>query len=176
MPLCALQIAGSQPTMGRFSVQGVSLALTCAAFTLLTGIGLPTAAAQTDVSSTGSVQNTTARDSTPSSAIFPGGLLDVDETYEPVHMLSGTPAFGPETPPARIARGPLDVIRESIFGEATAEEWQPLGLSNFFTEGWDKPFATSPEGTNGAPSRTGSGPPTASSPGWSRSVSSTQTG
>ena len=46
---------------------------------------------------------------------------------------------------------PLDVIHESIFGAASPDEWQPLGLSTFFTEGWDRPYVGSPEGTNGAP-------------------------
>ena len=31
------------------------------------------------------------------------------------------------------------------------DDWQPLSLSTFFTEGWDQPYANSPAGTNGAP-------------------------
>jgi hypothetical protein len=46
---------------------------------------------------------------------------------------------------------PLDVIHESIFGPASPEDWKPLTLRTFFTEGWDEPFHHSPEGTNGAP-------------------------
>ncbi len=47
--------------------------------------------------------------------------------------------------------GPWGVIRESIFGDASAENWQPLSLSTFFSQGRDQPFVRSPEGTNGAP-------------------------
>ncbi len=46
---------------------------------------------------------------------------------------------------------PLEVIRESIFGTAAPENWQPLTLSTFFTDGWDRPYSRSPDGTNGAP-------------------------
>ncbi len=54
-----------------------------------------------------------------------------------------------ELPPARVVMRPLDVISESIFGEASAEEWQPLSLSTFFSEGWDRPWVRSPAGTRG---------------------------
>ena len=37
--------------------------------------------------------------------------------------------------------GPLDVIHESIFGPASKEDWKPLTLATFFSEGWDQPFA-----------------------------------
>jgi len=47
--------------------------------------------------------------------------------------------------------GPLDVIHESIFGPASKEEWHPLSLSTFFSEGWDEAYVRSPEGTNEAP-------------------------
>jgi hypothetical protein len=47
--------------------------------------------------------------------------------------------------------GPIDVIAESIFGKASPDDWQPLSLWTFFSEGWDQPFAKSPPGTNGAP-------------------------
>jgi hypothetical protein len=46
--------------------------------------------------------------------------------------------------------GLLEVIHESIFGAASTEDWQPLSLSTFWSEGWDKPYVNSPEGTNGA--------------------------
>ncbi len=61
----------------------------------------------------------------------------------------GPSAEGWELPPARVMMGPLDVISESIFGEASAEEWQPLSLSTFFSEGWDRPWVRSPVGTRG---------------------------
>jgi hypothetical protein len=61
-----------------------------------------------------------------------------------------TPAFGPTTPP-RIVLGPLEAIHESIFGAASKEEWHPLSLSTFFSEGWDEAYVKSPAGTNEAP-------------------------
>lgn len=51
----------------------------------------------------------------------------------------------------RVSMGPLDVIHESLFGQASTDDWHPLSLSTFFSEGWDEPFARSPEGTNDAP-------------------------
>lgn len=51
----------------------------------------------------------------------------------------------------RVVMGPLEVIRESIFGEASSDDWHPLSLGTFFSEGWDEPFVKSPVGTNGAP-------------------------
>jgi hypothetical protein len=52
--------------------------------------------------------------------------------------------------PARVVMGPLEVMRESIFGAASADDWHPLSLRTFFSEGWDEPFVRSPAGTNGA--------------------------
>ena len=57
------------------------------------------------------------------------------------------------------ARGTLEVIRESIFGEASTDQWRPLAFSTFFTEGWDQPYVKSPEGTNGAPKQNWFGSP-----------------
>lgn len=56
--------------------------------------------------------------------------------------------FGPS---ARTTAGPFDVARESIFGRASEDDWRPLSLATFFTEGWDRPFANAPKGSNGAP-------------------------
>jgi hypothetical protein len=139
------------PTMDRLSVKGVLLAFGCAAFPTLAGIGLPTAAAQAIVSSADTSGSTLVSGRAPQPAFDPGDLLEIEEEGRPGDMLPRMPAFGSETPPAPIATGPLDVIRESIFGAASAEEWQPLSLSTFFTEGWDQPFVKSPTGTNGAP-------------------------
>jgi hypothetical protein len=47
--------------------------------------------------------------------------------------------------------GPLEVIHESIFGAASTDDWQPLSLSTFFSQGWDQAYVRSPEGTNAAP-------------------------
>lgn len=60
-------------------------------------------------------------------------------------------ARGPDRAPDRVTTGPLDVIRESIFGAASEDDWRPLGLSTFFTQGWDEPWVKSLPGTNGAP-------------------------
>ena len=65
----------------------------------------------------------------------------------------------PSAPPARVDYGPLDVIRESIFGPASKENWKPMTLDTFFTEGWDEPFVNAPEGTNGAPKQNWIGAP-----------------
>lgn len=46
---------------------------------------------------------------------------------------------------------PIEVIRESIFGDASPDDWRPLTLGTFFCEGWDEAFARAPIGTNGAP-------------------------
>ena len=61
------------------------------------------------------------------------------------------PPSDQEAPAARVVMRPLDVIIESIFGEASVEDWQQLSLSTFFSQGWDQPWAKSPPGTNGAP-------------------------
>lgn len=45
----------------------------------------------------------------------------------------------------------FDVAIESIFGEANSDNWQPLPFSQFFTQGWDQPFAFTPPSTYGAP-------------------------
>lgn len=47
--------------------------------------------------------------------------------------------------------GPLEVIRESLVGPASPDDWMPLTLGTFFSEGWDQPFTRAPEGTRGAP-------------------------
>jgi hypothetical protein len=41
---------------------------------------------------------------------------------------------------------PLDVIVESIFGAASEDDWQPLGLSTFFTQCWHEAWVKSPPG------------------------------
>ena len=148
---CALHVREARPTMGRSSGKGVLLALAYAAFPTMAGIGPPTAAAQANVSSADTSDSAIVRDSAPQPAIIPRDLLEIIGTDEPDRMLPGMPAFGPGTPLASIAQGPLAVIRESIFGSGSADQWHPLSLSTFFTEGWDEPFANSPAGTNGAP-------------------------
>src|SRR5262249_3067931 len=139
------------PTMGALSAKGVPLALACWALPILSGVGLPTARAQADVSSTTAAFNSTAVADPPPPAIVASGLLEIEERPAPSCVIPGSAAFGPDRPPARVATGPLDVIRESIFGAASEDDWRPLGLSTFFTRGWDEPWVKSPPGTNGAP-------------------------
>lgn len=59
----------------------------------------------------------------------------------------------------QVVSGPLDVIRESLFGPASQEDWKPLTLGTFFSEGWDTPYVNAPEGTNGAPKQNWIGTP-----------------
>ena len=77
-----------------------------------------------------------------------------DDSGEPelaVPVVPAPPAYIQEAQPARVVMRPIDVIAESIFGEASVDEWQPLSLSTFFSRGWDQPWVKSPSGTNGAP-------------------------
>jgi hypothetical protein len=137
--------------MGRLSVNRVLVALLCAAFPTLAGIGLPMAVAQTDASYVGASSGGLAQDRAPQPGIIPRALLEVDEPDELGRVLPGVPPFGSGMLPRSTAPGPLDVIRGSIFGAASADDWHPLSLSTFFTDGWDRPYVKSPEGTRGAP-------------------------
>lgn len=49
--------------------------------------------------------------------------------------------------------GLLDAARESLFGDVYAEpsKWQPLSAGTFFSEGWNRPWASPPPGEGGAP-------------------------
>jgi hypothetical protein len=135
--------------MGALSMKRAPLARACVALAILAGLGLSTAQAQVqaDVSSTGVFDSTAA----PRPVMVPRGMLECEEPRAPGGGTAPAAAFGPEAPPARVATGPLDVICESIFGAASVDQWRPLGLSTFLTEGWDAPFVNSPAGTNGAP-------------------------
>jgi len=118
--------------MDRLSVKGVLLAFACATFPTLAGIGLPTAAAQADVSSTYTSDGTLVRDRVPQPAIVPRNLLEIDRTDKPDRMLPGTPAFGPETPQAPIGRGrpreePRPFFRERRYGVSSCP---PLSGTN----------------------------------------------
>ncbi len=83
--------------------------------------------------------------------VFPSVGDDSGEPEPAVPLVPGPPADVQEGSSARVVMGPIDVIAESIFGEASVDEWQPLSLSTFFSQGWDQPWVRSPEGTNGAP-------------------------
>jgi hypothetical protein len=43
------------------------------------------------------------------------------------------------------------VILQSIFGHPDPDDWRPLPLSTFFSEGWREPWVPSPNGSGGAP-------------------------
>lgn len=73
----------------------------------------------------------------------------IDVVAGPASVLAG-PTFDPNHPP-RVVMGFWDVMHESIFGPASRDDWRPLSLRTFFSEGWDSPFVNSPEGTKGAP-------------------------
>ena len=90
-------------------------------------------------------------DPAPRPVVVPAMGNDSGEPEPAVPAVPGPPAYVQEPPPARVVMGPIDVIAESIFGEASVDEWQPLSLSTFFSQGWDQPWAKSPAGTNGAP-------------------------
>ena len=65
---CALHLQEAMPTMVRLSVKGLSIALVCRSFPLLT----PMAAAQADVSSAGTFDSSLGQDHSPRQpAIFP---------------------------------------------------------------------------------------------------------
>ncbi|MGP0062890.1 MAG: hypothetical protein ACLQGP_04710 [Isosphaeraceae bacterium] len=88
---------------------------------------------------------------TPLAPAAEGTLLpsvSFDDTFE--EPAFPPPTFDPASPP-RVVMGPLEVMRESIFGPASPEDWKPLTLGTFFSEGWDEPFTRAPAGTNGAP-------------------------
>lgn len=59
-----------------------------------------------------------------------------------------TPMGTPEA--AGTADAPLGVIRESLFGEASADDWTPISWRDLFTEGWNEPFVFAPPSDSGA--------------------------
>ncbi len=138
--------------MGAFLVKRVRLPLAGMAALFLAGFGLTLARAQEGIvpSTTASATSAVA-DPAPPPVVVPGDLADPEEPQASPPAIPRPPTYLPETEPTRVPMGPLDVIHESIFGAASEEDWNPLSLSTFFSEGWDKPFVRSPEGTNGAP-------------------------
>jgi len=80
------------------------------------------------------------------------------ERAEEVTVPVAPPVFDPAKPP-KVVMGPLDVINESLFGPASKEDWAPLTLRTFFSEGWNTPYTNAPEGTNGAPKQNWIGTP-----------------
>ncbi|MFL5331382.1 MAG: hypothetical protein ACJ8C4_21040 [Gemmataceae bacterium] len=80
----------------------------------------------------------------------------------PVQVVPGLPPALPTTPMivsgnmiypdaaeatsgARCAMSCRETMRESLFGDASAEgKWRPLSLGTFFTEGWCEPGPAAP--------------------------------
>ena len=96
--------------------------------------------------------------------------VSFDDTFE--EPAFPPPTFDPASPP-RVVMGPLEVMRESIFGPASPEDWKPLTLGTFFSEGWDEPFTALRRGPTAPPSRTGTRPPPESSggtPPWTSTI------
>lgn len=98
-----------------------------------------------------STDSAPVQDPSPVPAVVPDAMGDDSGTFEPtVTTIPSPPSDVAELPTAPVRMRTIDVIRESIFGEASVDGWQPLSLSTFFTEGWDRPWAKSPPGSNGA--------------------------
>jgi hypothetical protein len=144
-----LQEAG--PTMGTLLGTGVRLAVLWAALAILAGLALPAAQAQTGVSSVGPRDASPAGVAAPEAGITAADPPATEEGRSPGGVLPSPLPLDSGSAPFRVVTTPFDVICESIFGEASADEWQPLELSTFFTKGWHEPYAKSPEGTKGAP-------------------------
>lgn len=137
--------------MSSFPLKRVLSALAGMLTLFLAGMGPTIAPAQEIVPSTSAYANSPSGDPAPRPVVIPGDVVDSEEPQTVPPVIPRPPAYIPGTQPARVARGPFEVMYESIFGAASVDDWQPLGLSTFLSEGWDQPFARSPAGTNGAP-------------------------
>src|SRR5579871_39192 len=115
--------------MSDFSRRGVMRPLVGMAVLFLAGLVPAIVRAQGVVPSTSSAPGALVRDPAPPGVVIPDDVVDSDEPATVVSSIPGPPGYGPPTPPARVVMGPLDVIGESIFGEASVDEWQPLSLS-----------------------------------------------
>jgi hypothetical protein len=139
--------------LGVFAAKDIPYQLTTLAVLFLTGLVPTIARAQGDVPSTSAAAPANVPVGEPASRPVTG-FGDIPEFEQPEAAIPAAPQPGiyvPEMQSARVGMRPLEVIHESIFGPASEDEWQPLGLSTFFSEGWNQPFVRSPEGTNGAP-------------------------
>ena len=88
---------------------------------------------------------------------------------EPCDPVAETGSIGSNAPQAQGSQSPhvpaftgldlaasfLDVAYDSLIGdaysEAAQENWRPLGLGTFFTDGWNEPYIELPAGSGGAP-------------------------
>jgi hypothetical protein len=130
----------------------LSLALGLSALGLLSSVGAGVAQAQAEVSAEPTAGGSPISVAVPVPASAPSGWAGLDDPQSPGSAATHPPSISsPETPAAPPATGPFSVIRDSIFGAASEDDWRPLSLGTFFTEGWDRPFVRSPDGTNGAP-------------------------
>jgi hypothetical protein len=135
------------------SATRIPLRLVCLVLLLVALLGVATSHAQavvpTSLAPEGAPSGDPAADAvvgSSSASGLPGP--GADAPAEPI-----PPPVAPDLvpAPAPVVMGPPDVIRESIFGEASEDNWHPLSLGTFFSEGWDDPYVKSPVGTNGAP-------------------------
>jgi hypothetical protein len=118
---------------------------------LLAGLVPASVRAQAVVPSTSPARVAPLGDPAPPAVVLPGDMDDSRGPDAVVSPIPGPPGYALPASPGREVMGPIDVIRESIFGDASVDEWQPLSLSTFFSQGWDRPYVQSPVGTNGAP-------------------------
>jgi hypothetical protein len=67
-------------------------------------------------------------------------------------VLAASAAHAQQTAPQR-EWTVREAIRDSLFGDVYADpsRWRPLSLGSFFTEGWDAPWVSPPNGSGGAP-------------------------
>ena len=121
--------------MSAFSVKRVPLLLAWMAALFLTGLGATMARAQGVVPAASASAGSPVGDPAPHPVVGPGDVLGGEEPKGAGPAAPGPPAYVPDTPPARVVMGPLEVIHESIFGAASKDDWQPLSLSTFFSEG-----------------------------------------
>jgi len=132
----------ARPMMSAFPVKGVPLPLAWIAALVLAGMGPTMARAQGVVPSASASAGSPVGDPAPRPVVVPSDVLDFGEPEAAIPAIPGSPACVPGTLPARVVMGPLDVIHESIFGPASKEEWHPLSLSTFFSEGWDEAYVS----------------------------------
>ena len=89
------------------------------------------------------------------------GLVDA---VNPQQMMAGPmtvaqPSYCPD--PSGVPTAPRsemscrDTIRESLCGDTPADQWRPLTLGSFFTDGWRDPWVGGPAGQSGLTPRHG---------------------
>jgi hypothetical protein len=127
------------------------LTMVWAAASIVTGMGLGSANAQVGASSTSASNGASiAAPAPPLDGVGPG-LAEVEPPQASIPAALDLADNEPEEPFGWLATGPFGVIRESIFGAAAEDEWTPLELRTFFSDGWDRPYVKAPAGTKGAP-------------------------